>query len=319
MLPLPRQYSVEALSNITDLNAYRERRWPKYCPSSWRRGRPRFAWGSPEVLGAFAACAALVCALVPIERRVPEPILPYRLVRRGTVAGCLLAALLSSMAMYGVMAYVPLFVQAVIGSSATSAGAALMPLLLGDIIASMANGQLIARTGRMRPNALLGAVVLTGGTLLLWRMDTGTSNTAAALYTFVAGLGLGLMNQVFTMSVQNAVPPGEVGAATAFTQSARALGATFGVALMGVVVNQRLPPRIGAHLSAEEAIGRLSRSVHTTLEHALQPAFLLAGCVPYKLCRSRWRLSATRPTVRRPASGRSRRRGRRSSDPWYPS
>src|SRR5258705_6362000 len=135
-----------------------------------------------------------------MEGRVAEAILPFHLVRQGTVAACLVAGLLSSMVMYGLLSYVPLFVQAVIGSSATSAGAALMPLLLGDVLASAVNGQWISRTGRMRPNALLGALVLTVGTVLLWRMTTGTSSFAAALYTFVAGLGFGLMNQAFTMS-----------------------------------------------------------------------------------------------------------------------
>jgi len=86
-----------------------------------------------------------------IERRVAEPILPFHLVRQGTVAACLVAGLLSSMVMYGLLSYVPRFVQAVIGSSATSAGAALMPLLLGDVLASAVNGQWISRTGRIAP------------------------------------------------------------------------------------------------------------------------------------------------------------------------
>ena len=119
-------------------------------------GGQQFAWRSPEVLGAFASGAALTCVLVAIERRVAEPILPFHLVRQGTVAACLVAGLLSSMVMYGLLSYVPLFVRAVIGSSATSAGAAVMPLLLGDVLASGVNGQWISRTGRMRPSAVRG-------------------------------------------------------------------------------------------------------------------------------------------------------------------
>jgi EmrB/QacA subfamily drug resistance transporter len=240
-------------------------------------GGQQFAWRSAEVLGAFAACAALGCALFAIERRVAEPILPFRLVRQGTVAACLAAGLLSSMVMYGLLSYVPLFVQAVIGSSATSAGAALMPLLLGDVLASAVNGQWISRTGRMRPNALLGTLVLTAGTVLVWRMTLGTSSSTAALYMFVAGLGFGLMNQVFTMSVQNAVPRAEVGAATALTQSSRALGAVFGVAIMGAIVNQNLPARTGTGLLTGANVGHLSHSLRVTLQHALQPAFALTA------------------------------------------
>lgn len=131
----------------------------------------------------------------------------------------------------------------------------------------------------MRPSALLGALVLTAGTVLVWRMTTGTSSSDAALYTFVAGLGFGLMNQVFTMSVQNAVPRAEVGAATALTQSSRALGAMFGVAIMGVIVNQHLPARAGTSLLTGANVGHLSHALRVTLQHALQPAFALsAGC-----------------------------------------
>ena len=240
-------------------------------------GGQQFAWRSPEVLGAFAACAALTCVLVAVERRTAEPILPFRLVRQGPVAACLAAGLLSSMVMFGLLSYVPLFVQAVIGSSATSAGAALMPLLLGDVLASAVNGQWISRTGRMRPSAVAGALVLAAGTVLVWRMNTGTSSSAAALYTFIAGLGFGLMNQVFTISVQNAVPRAEVGAATALTQSSRALGAVFGVAIMGAIVNQNLPARTGKGLLTGENVGHLSHSLRVTLQHALQPAFALTA------------------------------------------
>jgi len=131
------------------------------------------------------------------------------------------------MVMYGLLSYVPLFVQAVIGSSATSAGAALMPLYsaTSSRAPSTASG---SREPAACAECAARALVLTVGTVLLWRMTTGTSSFAAALYTFVAGLGFGLMNQVFTMSVQNAVPRAEVGAATALTQSSRALGAISG-------------------------------------------------------------------------------------------
>jgi EmrB/QacA subfamily drug resistance transporter len=240
-------------------------------------GGQQFPWRSPEVIGAIAACLVFGSWLVAIERRAAESILPFGLVRESTVAACLAAGLLSSMAMYGLITYVPLFVQIVIGSSATSAGAALMPLFLGDILASAVTGQWIARTGRMRPGAVLGALVLTVGTVLLWRMSAGTSATTAALYTLVAGIGFGLMNQVFTISVQNAVPRAEVGTATALTQSSRSLGAAFGVAIMGVVVNQNLPLHAGKQLLAGEHVGTLARSSRLTLEHALQPAFALTA------------------------------------------
>jgi EmrB/QacA subfamily drug resistance transporter len=240
-------------------------------------GGQTFGWGSPAVLGAFAGFGVFCALLVVVERRAVEPILPFHLVREGTVAACLVAIALAAMAMYGVMAYAPLFITAVLGATATSAGAALVPLLVGDILASFLTGQWIAHTGRLRPNALTGPLVLIAGSLLLWRMTIDTSSAAAALDMLVAGLGIGLMMQVFTMSIQNAVARPDIGAATALGQSARAFGATLGVAVMGVIVNQHLPPHIAASISTGESVDHLSHGVRVSLEHALHPAFLFAA------------------------------------------
>src|ERR671931_2072437 len=110
------------------------------------------------------------------------------------------------MAMFGTISFVPLFVQGVIGTSATSSGVVLTPLLLGAVTASFVSGQWVSRSGRTRPNAIAGPIVLTAGMVLLWRMNVHTTNGEAARDMVVAGIGLGLMLQVFVLSVQNAVP-----------------------------------------------------------------------------------------------------------------
>src|SRR5439155_1247841 len=81
----------------------------------------------------------------------------------------------------------------------------LTPLLLGAVTTSILSGQWVSRTGRYRPNALIGPIVLTAGMLLLWRMDVHTTNGEAARNMVVAGIGIGSMMQVFVLSVQNAV------------------------------------------------------------------------------------------------------------------
>ena len=87
---------------------------------------------------------------------------------------------LVGMAMFGTISYVPLFVQGVIGTSATSSGVVLTPLMLGAVTTSILTGQLISRTGRYRWNVVLGPLVLTAGMLLLWQMDVTTTNGQAA-------------------------------------------------------------------------------------------------------------------------------------------
>jgi MFS family permease len=185
---------------------------------------------------------------------------------------------LVGMAMFGTISYVPLFVQGVIGTSATSSGVVLTPLMLGAVTASMLSGQWISRSGRTKPNALVGPVVLTAGMVLLWRMNVYTTNGQAARNMVLAGVGLGLMMQVFVITVQSSVPRAVIGSATALTQFSRSIGATLGVTIMGVIVNQGLPR--GVHgASTELGIHRLPPLLRTALADALHPAFLAAACV----------------------------------------
>src|SRR5947209_6367289 len=231
--------------------------------------------------GLFPLALAVVGSIVPprhrglYEGRVPETILPFDLMRNPTVAASLLCMALVGMAMFGTISFVPLFVQGVIGTSATSSGVVLTPLMLGAVTASFISGQWVSRSGRVRPNAISGPIVLTAGMVLLWRMNASTTNGQAARDMVIVGIGLGLMMQVFVLAVQNAVPRARIGSATAMTQFARSIGATLGVTVMGVIVNQGLPRGVS---SQGVAVHRLHGALRVGLAHALRPAFF-AGLV----------------------------------------
>ena len=231
-------------------------------------------WVSAQVLGAFAAAVVLLAGFTFVERRAPEPILPFEFLRRPTVAAGVAAIGLSAMAMVGTIAFVPLFVQGVIGTSATSSGVVLTPFMLGAVTASAISGQWITKSGRYRPNALVGPIVLGVGLFLLSRMGTSTTNAEAAAYMVIAGVGLGLMMQVFVIAVQNEVPTRAMGSATALTQFARSIGATVGVTAMGVIVNHGLPSNANIE---RQSVHRLPSHLREALADALHPAFLAAS------------------------------------------
>src|SRR5207248_1930488 len=90
----------------------------------------------------------------------------------------------------------------------------------------------------------------------------------------LAGIGLGMMMQMFVLSVQNSVPMRAMGSATALTQFSRSIGATLGVTLMGVIVNQGLPRAARGH---EQLSHRLPAGLRVELANALHPAFLAAA------------------------------------------
>ncbi len=241
-------------------------------------GGRQYTWTSAYVVSALAAAAVFLLAFGLWERRVEEPILPFDILRNPIVLSSILCMGLIGMAMFGTIAYVPLFVQGVIGTSATSSGVVLTPLMLGAVTTSIITGQWVSRTGRYRANVVVGPLILATGMILLWRMNVHTTNREAARNMVVAGIGIGSVMQVFVLSVQNAVRRAQMGSATALTQFSRSIGATVGVTIMGVIVNQGLPERLhGA--AGGVTVHRLPPALRVDLADALRPAFLAAACV----------------------------------------
>lgn len=236
-------------------------------------GGREYAWTSAEVVAALGGGAAALALFAVVERRAPETILPFELLRRPAVAFALLAMGLLGMAMLGTVVFVPLFVQEVLGSSATSAGAVVTPFMLSAVVASILAGRFVSRTGRYRPPALLGSVVLLCGLLFVWRLGVDSTTAEVTRDAIVVGAGLGLVMQLLVLSVQNAVEARVLGSATALVHFVRLIGGTLGVTIMGVIVSQQLPAaRPGAKLPDP-----LPPFLQERLADALRPAFLTAA------------------------------------------
>ena len=238
-------------------------------------GGQDYPWASAPVVGAFVASALLLGAFAVIEHRAREPILPFDVLPNPIVASSIACMTLAGMVMFGAIVYIPLFVQGVIGASATSSGAVLAPLMLSAVATSILTGQLISRTGRYRWNAVLGPLVLAFGMVLLSRMTVDTTTREAARNMIVTGIGAGSMMQIFILSVQNVVPSTRIGSATALTQFARQIGATVGVALIGVIVNAGLPPN--ADIGDASVAHPLPPGLREALADSLHVAFLAAA------------------------------------------
>jgi EmrB/QacA subfamily drug resistance transporter len=239
-------------------------------------GGHEYVWTSAEVVGAFAGAVVLFAAFALVERHVRETILPFEILRGRTAAVGTLSLWLIGMTMLGTVVYVPLFVQGVLGKSATSAGVIVVPFMLSAVVASVLSGQWVSRTGRYKAVAVSGLAVLAAGLLLIWRMDESTGGGEVARNAVIAGVGVGLAMQVLIVAVQNAVPLETMGSATALVHFSRSIGGTLGVTLMGVIVARDLPRGAEVH-------GPLPDPVPPGIEHALavalRPAFLFAACV----------------------------------------
>jgi len=138
--------------------------------------------------------------------------------------------------MFGVILYTPLFVQGVLGKTATGSGTVLTPLVLSMTAMGVICGQIIARVKRIKPFMIAGAIVMTFGVYLLTTLDVDSTQRTVALYLMVTGLGLGPLMPSATLAVQSTVEKKLLGVATSATQFIRSLGSTVGTAVIGSLV-----------------------------------------------------------------------------------
>jgi EmrB/QacA subfamily drug resistance transporter len=261
--------------------------------TSW--GGTSYPWGSPVIIGLFAAAAVLIVAWYVSARTAAEPMLPLRLFRNPvfTVSAAILLA--AGFAMFGAISYLPLFLQIAHGVSATLSGVYLLPMVGGMLITSILSGQLIARTGKYKVYPVVGTAVLAVGLFLLSRLDEHTPTGVMDVYFFVLGFGLGLIIQVLVIAVQNSSDYADLGAATSAATFFRTIGGAFGVSIFGAVFANRLASEMASALRGQvlppgfnpeaatadpEALKRLPGDLHAAIVHAyalaLQPVFLMA-------------------------------------------
>jgi EmrB/QacA subfamily drug resistance transporter len=189
--------------------------------------------------GLLALAVVLLVVFVIVERRVPEPVIPLALFKNPVLRAAALTGLLSGMAMFGAITYVPLYLQAVIGSTATQAGWVLTPFVLGWVVFSIVGARLVLRVG-YRSVVLAGMVALVLAFVLLAGWDDTLSRAAAAWHVALAGVGMGLVFVPMLIAVQNSVTRSQLGSATSLTGFFRTMGGAVGVAVMGAALTHRL-------------------------------------------------------------------------------
>ena len=229
-------------------------------------------WSDPAVGGLIALGLAIAAIFVWVESRAAEPLIPLGLFRNRAFTISVIAMFAASMAFFAPIVFLPRWFQVVQGSSATQSGYQLLALLGGLIISAMGSGQIVARTGRYKVLALVAAATLGVGLYLLSNLRADTPLPVLFVWMFITGLGVGPMFSIFTLVVQGAVAPQQIGTATSSLTLFQQVGGSVGLAVAGTVFGSRLveelprelsssvPPQVAAGFagSGSAAIGQLS-------------------------------------------------------------
>jgi EmrB/QacA subfamily drug resistance transporter len=224
------------------------------------------AWLSPQVLGLLAVAAALVAGFGLIERRAAHPIVPLALFRRNVFAVPAVIAFFSAIGMFGTVTFVPLVYQGLLGTSATSSGQLLTPMMLAVVATATPAGALLARIPRYRFAGTIAIAAMVTGLVLLSGVGPHTGAWEVARDIVIIGAGLGVTFPLTIAVVQAGVSHELVGVATSQVNFWRSLGGAAGTAVLGSILASRLP-------SSVQAASRVA------LAGTLHDLFLMAAAV----------------------------------------
>jgi EmrB/QacA subfamily drug resistance transporter len=202
-------------------------------------GGGAWSWNSPLSFALMAGAVVLLGAFLLIETRAKEPVLDLNLFRNRTFSLVSMLAFLTGAAMFGVLVFVPWFVQGVVGLDPNQAGNVMVPAMISMVVFSMIGGPAALKLP-YREVIGAGLVLMLTGFVLATRWTAHTSELVVMLDAVIVGAGLGIIAPILTLAVQNAFPATRRGVVTSARTFFNQLGATVGVAIFGLIFNQQM-------------------------------------------------------------------------------
>ncbi len=253
------------------------------------------SWQSGLFLAAFLIAGALA---IRVELRVPEPMIPIRVLRNRTAGWMIVASVGAGVAMFGSGVFLTQYFQLGTGVTPTRAGLMTIPMIIAQTLSAMIGGQIVSRLGTWKPVMMIGSVTMLIGLVGLGTIDHDTSYLFVAVFMALMGVGIGTLVQNVVLAVQNTVDVSDVGAASAAISFFRSLGGSIGVAILGAVLTNLVRTNIsesmnqlgiepdamsvgsgGARLDISDLSAPLQQVFHHAYADAFGPVFLIAAFI----------------------------------------
>lgn len=210
-------------------------------------GGKTYAWDSPHIIGLFAGFAVLAFLLVAVEKHAAEPIFSFGLFRSRLYTTSNLVAMLSGAAYMTAAIFIPIYVQGVLGGSASNSGLTLLPMMLGSVVTATLGGFLMTKL-QYRTIMIGTLAILLIGLALLTQITVESSRLAITGIMILIGLGIGASFSVLSTSVLHSFPAAQRGAASATLNFNRSLGMALGITIFGIVQSHSLLSKLTASL-----------------------------------------------------------------------
>ncbi|WP_051745028.1 MDR family MFS transporter [Streptomyces yerevanensis] len=234
----------------------------------------KYSWTSPVILGLAVGSALAVALFILAQRRAVDPVIPLRLFADRTFTIVVILSFIAGFIGLGVLNYLVLWLQTVLGLDVQQSGYALTALMLGVVVTSWLSTKVIGHSGSYRwfPALSMAVFALAGVLFSTAGPDTGVPLTV--VYVMLFGIGAGLNSQALSLAARNTASMQDIGAVQGTTNLMRQLGTGLGVSLfaalmtsrLGTGLHERLSGEAGARLNKDgslspEVLGRLSSSV----------------------------------------------------------
>jgi len=233
---------------------------------------PDKGWTSATGIWLLVGTVVLAALFVLVESRAKEPIIPLELFKHWTFTSNIIFAMIMGIGMFGGLIFLPIYLQAVKGLSATHSGLAILPLVVGIFTTSIGGGQIMSRTGRYKWMPITGALVVGLALFAFSTLQVNTPYWRVALIMYAFGMGLGLTMQVVVTAVQNSVDRRHMGVATASVTFFRSMGGAIGTALLGAILNIRLKHHLSEIVGAtSHGAGQINTNDVTAIQALPEP------------------------------------------------
>jgi len=234
-----------------------------------------WGWGSGRSLSLYVLGVVLLIGFVMQERAVgDEAILPLKMFRHPVFSVASTLNFIIGMGMFGGIICLPLYMQIVKGFSPTKSGLSLLPLMVGLMSVAMASGIFTSMTGRYKIFPIIGSGVLALALFGLSHIHADTSYAQLVPLMFLTGAGVGSCMQTLVLATQNAVPPSQMGVATASATFFRSMGGTFGTAVFLTVFFSGAATKVSHNVQAASQSpdfqAALKDPANSQIAHALQ-------------------------------------------------
>jgi EmrB/QacA subfamily drug resistance transporter len=204
----------------------------------------------PWIVTLFVLCGVSGVAFVVTERRVASPMLDLSMFRRAPFSGSTFVAFVAYFGTFSIFFFTALYLQVVVGNSAYQTAIDFMPMAAGLVLASALTGPVVARIGSRWPMTI-GCLLAGGGILLASAvLDPHVTFGTLGWVLPIAGIGIGMLLVPVTSVPLTVVPPERSGMAASATNTSREMGAVFGVAILGAIVNAKLTGDLAARLKS---------------------------------------------------------------------